>query len=74
MTIRQNHIEPCPDCGGSDVLSEAAVDADGQPTGEMLLSCATCGRALGELALAAPAAEAEPEVEPMAESISPEDT
>ena len=73
MTIRQSSVEVCPDCGGSDILSEAAVDADGQPTGELLLTCATCGRALGELAPAAPAAEAEPEVELMGETLSPEE-
>ncbi len=71
MTIHPNRIESCPDCGGSDILSEEAVDTDGEPTGELLLTCATCGRALGELLPPAPAAEAEPEPAPSDESAFP---
>jgi hypothetical protein len=71
--MRQRDIEVCPTCVESDVLSEAAVDADGQPTGELLLTCATCGRALGGLPPPAPATEAEPELEPIEERASPED-
>jgi hypothetical protein len=74
MTMRQSYIEVCPDCGVSDVLSEAAVDADGQPTGELLLTCATCGRTLGGLPPPAPAAEAESELEPMEEPAPAEGT
>lgn len=51
----------CPACGSADLLSETALDAEEMPTGLLLVTCAACGRELGELAPAAPGREAEPE-------------
>ena len=39
----------CPDCGGADVLTEPALDQQGEPIGLLLVICGSCGRQLGEL-------------------------
>jgi hypothetical protein len=51
----------CPNCGGSDFLTEPAVDEDGMPTGMILVTCASCGSELAELPPLEPGHEAEPE-------------
>lgn len=68
MTAQQIHVVACPTCVESDLFCESALDDEGQPTGELLITCATCGRVLGTLPSRAPAAEAEPEVELAEES------
>lgn len=63
MTTNVHWPEVCPDCASADLLPEPATDAEGLPTGQVLLTCVSCGRELGELPALAPAPEAEPEVE-----------
>ncbi len=63
MTTDAYRPQVCPDCGSADLLPEPATNADGLPTGLLLLTCVSCGRELGELPALAPAREAEPEEE-----------
>ncbi len=50
----------CPNCGSTDFLGEPALDEDGMPTGFVLVTCASCGREIGELPPLEPGTEVEP--------------
>jgi len=60
MLPNREHVVVCPNCGGSDFVTEPAVDDEGMATGVVLVTCESCGCGIGELAPLEPGPEAEP--------------
>ena len=50
----------CPNCGGSDLLTEPSLDTLGEPTGAIRVTCRGCGRDLRELPPLEPNREMDP--------------
>lgn len=61
MTLEPTELGLCPACGSTEFITEPAVDAEGLPTGRLLVRCDVCGADVGEIEPPPPAPEAEPQ-------------